>query len=595
MDAGAGRVTGSVMADTVVEDGTAKVEAVHDRAAAKARTRAAAAWLTARGRPVRGWLTAAVGAGCVGAAASVTEAWAIATAIGAAESGDWTAAWAPLPWLCLALAVRAAALWAQDRAGIEASARVRQAVRAGLYRGMTRPDAGLDLPAASVPVHLIDQVEALDAYYARYLPLTRLALVVPLILGAAAVWANWLAGLLLFLTAPLIPFFMALIGMGAEQASKRQFDALQRLGRRFLDRLQGLTSLQIMGRAEAEGRILQAVADEHRVRTMGVLKIAFLSSATLEFFASVAIAVVALYLGSAYLGLISFGVPDGGLTLASGLFVLLLAPEFFQPLRQFAGAYHDRANAVAAAGDLMALPLAADDEPQSAPPVRTGDGPAAVTVAGLTVKRPGRAGLVLDGLDLAVAPGALVGVVGPSGLGKSTLLDALLGFVPIEAGRVAIDGHPAGTATLPLVAWAGQRPHLFAGTIRANIALGDPSATPAQVEAAARDAGVTAFVDELPAGLDTPVGERGFGLSGGQARRVALARAFLKPAPLLLLDEPTADLDPATEAMVLAGIRRRAGRQTILMVTHGAAAAAACDRVLRLERGRLVEAGEAGP
>lgn len=578
------------MADTAVEGAIPVDTAGQDRAAAKAQTRAAVRWLAERGRAVRGWLTLAVAAGCVGALATIVEAWAIATAIGHAAARNWDAALAPLPWLALAIAVKAAAVWAQDRAGIEAGARVRAAVRAGLYRGLSRPDAGVDLPTASVPVHLIDQVEALDAYYARYVPLTRLAVLVPVILGTAALYANWVAGLLLFLTAPLIPVFMALIGMGAAQASKQQFDALQRLGRRFLDRLQGLTSLQIMGRAEEEGRRLEAVADEHRKRTMQVLRIAFLSSAVLEFFASVAIAIVALYLGSAYLGLAHFGVPEGGVTLAAGLFVLLLAPEFFQPLRQFAGAYHDRANAVAAATDLMTLPLVEGGDAAPAIPMAAMPGPTAVSIAGLTVRREGRAGFVLDRLELELPPGSLTAIVGPSGLGKSTLLDALMGFAPVDAGVMTIAGRPAGPATLPLIAWAGQRPHLFAGTIRHNIAMGHPGATDAAIEAAARDAGVLAFAAELPLGLDTPVGERGFGLSGGQARRVALARAFLKPAPLLLLDEPTADLDPATEELVLAGIRARAGRQTVLMVTHGARAAAIADAVHRLERGRLVPA-----
>ncbi|WP_114392717.1 thiol reductant ABC exporter subunit CydD [Oleisolibacter albus] len=566
-----------------------------DRGSERQRSRAAAAWLRRQVRPVRAWHGLAVLCGLGAGIATIVEAAALARAIGRAADGLWVEAGRVLPWLLLAILARALLVWGQERAGTEASARVRHRLRLDLYRSMARLDRREEEGGtATLTVRLIDQVEALDGFLSRYLILSPLAGLVPLLILIVSFSQNWVVGALLLLTGPLIPLFMILIGLGAEQASRRQSVALAQLGRRFLDRLGGLTTLQLFGRVEPEAAALTAVADDFRRRTMAVLRIAFLSSTVLEFFASVSIALVAIYLGSVYLGYFHMGAAADGISLETGLFLLLLAPEYFQPLRAYAAAYHDRAAAVAAAGDLMPLAPAEAAGPgdavptdrariDAAPSLRA-EGALAVSLRGVTAGHDGAP--LLDGVDLDIPPGGFVAIVGPSGIGKSTLIDLLLGFVPPRSGRIAIGGQ-APLAARGRVSWLPQRPALVSGSIRAVIARGDPDAPAAALVQAGEAADVTGFAAALPRGLDTPVGERGFGLSGGQLRRVALARALLKPAGLLLLDEPTSDLDPVAERRVLETLRRRAGAQTIVMVTHSAAAAAHADRVYRLEQGRL--------
>ncbi|WP_157722853.1 ATP-binding cassette domain-containing protein, partial [Stenotrophomonas pictorum] len=338
------------------------------------------------------------------------------------------------------------------------------------------------------------------------------------------------------------------------------------------------------GRGDAELGGIAAAAEGVRERTMKVLRIAFLSSTVLEFFASISVAMVALYLGLSYLGLMSLHatVP----TLGTGMFCLLLAPEFYAPLRRLAAHYHDRANALAAAAEVERLlqddlPVAPVPSEPALPPEPVQLHAPLLTLQNLTLRPQGARHDVMSGFSLSIDQGQHLALVGPSGCGKSTLLEALAGWLPPREGRILRRGQMR-------VGYAGQRPYLFHGSIADNLRLADPTASDARLEAAAEAAQVMRFARELPLGLDTVIGERGFGLSGGEARRIGLARLLLRDPDLLLLDEPTAFLDPETEAALLQALAIHARGRTVVMATHSAAAMRWADAVVRLHPDRAV-------
>lgn len=418
-------------------------------------------------------------------------------------------------------------------------------------------------------------VDALHGYFAGFVPARMEAMAVPVALLAAAFSADLVVGILLLVTLPLIPLFMMLVGWSAEAASRGQLQALARLGGHFADRLRGLGLIRLYGRSDAELAGIGGAAEDLRRRALRVLRVAFMSSAVLEFFASVSVAVIAIYLGFTYLGMMDLR--QTPLSLRTGLFCLLLAPEVYAPLRKLAAHYHDRAAALAALDGIdAAIAPEGDTRPDPAAAPAAGPVPApAIQARGLALRHGGSARDVLSGLDLDIAPGELVAITGPSGCGKSTLLETLAGWLPPAAGSLHIS--PATR-----IAYAPQRPFLFHGSIADNLRLARPDADDDALRTAATNAQAMAFVSALPDGLDTPLGERGFGLSGGEARRIALARAYLRDAGLLLLDEPTAFLDPGTEAALLRALREHGRGRTVLVATHSAAVIAAADRVLHL-------------
>lgn len=496
--------------------------------------------------------------------------------------------------------LRACITWAGERAGADAAERIKRHVRQSLFARLvakgpywSRGKASGELASA-----VVDQVEALDGFFAKYLPAMAAAAMLPVAFSVLLLPVDVIAGLVLLITAPLIPLFMALVGWGAQGASRRHLRAFARLSGFFADRLRGLSTLKLYGRAEAEAASVVAASDALRQRTMSVLRIAFLSSAVLEFFAALGVAGVAVYIGLTYLGFLD--VRWSPLTLQAGLFCLLMAPEVYAPLRQFAAHYHDRATALAAVTQIAVLfdGLPQDDaEPRPAArglaaPAESRAG-ARVDVNGLRVTAPGRGKAVLDDAGLQLAPGEQVALMGPSGIGKSTLIEALARLRPFE-GDVRIDGVPLADWDEAFlrgrVALIGQKPQLLAGSIADNIRLGRPGASDADVRDAARRACVLEFSDALPHGLDTPLGSRGHGLSGGQAQRVALARLFLRDPGLILLDEPTAHLDAATQARVLDEILEFSTGRTLLLATHSPAVAARFGRVLRVVREKLEDA-----
>lgn len=536
-------------------------------------------WLMRQARPARPALLLAAGAGAAQGPLVVAQALLLAHMVDALVMRD--ALVSDLAWAFAALlgvfVARAALVAGQEAAGFAASSAVRGRLRAALTEHlMTLGPAWAAQGESGARVSLLlEQVEATDGFFARFLPQSAAALAVPAVILIAVFPLDWLAGLILALTAPLIPLFMILIGLGAKAAQARHMVALERLGAHFLDRLKGLETLRLLGQAAVETERVRAAADDYRRKVMAVLRIAFLSSAVLEFFSSVAIAMVAVYVGLSLLGVLPFTVRAEPLSLFAGLAVLLMAPDFFAPLRQLAAAYHDRAAAVAVAETVLALPP---------PPIPTptSGGAVGLVLDEVRVRYPGVPDPVLDGFSLHVRPGEWVGLSGPSGAGKTTVLRVLLGFLEAEAGRVL---RPARAA------WVGQNTHLFHGTIADNVRLGHPGASNADVATALKRAGLAEVVAALPHGVDTLLGEGGLGLSGGQAQRLAVARAWLADAPVLLLDEPTASLDPATAERLLESLAELARGRAVLMASHDPTALARCGRVVRLAGEDVAEEG----
>lgn len=550
--------------------------------------REAGRWLKDRQRPASGNIRAAALAGTLAAVAAIVQLGAMAWIAQEVLIGEWSPAdLLPLVALVLgAIAVRAIAVTLQNRAAAAASDRIRLALRRDLVEhfhrigplGLARSSAG------TLASEWLDQVEALHGYYAHYLPQMILSVVVPLIILATVLWMDWLAALFLLLSAPLIPLFMALVGMGAEKLNQQHMETLGRLSGHFLDRLRGLSTLQLFEYTGSAIRDIAAATDEYRQVNMKTLRVAFLSSAVLEFFASIAIAVIAIYIGFGLLGYITYG-PSPELTLFSGLFILLLAPEFYQPLRQLAQHYHDRATALGAAARLRErLETTPDHPPAPISPAAFGDAAAMVEVRGVSVVFPdGRTGL--EPLSFNVGSGELVAVSGPSGSGKSTLLHLIAGFLAPTGGTLRVDGLPPGTNPS---GWLGQTPFIRQDTWAGNLRMAAPDASDEALLAALEQVGLGELVRQRPQGLDTPVEEGGAGLSGGQARRLAVARLFLARYPLILMDEPTAGLDARSEQYLLESIRElRDQGATIIAASHHPAVLDAADRCLTLADGRL--------
>lgn len=481
--------------------------------------------------------------------------------------------------LLATLLSRAGLGWASRRLADRAVERIRIDLRARIARGLVArgPVWVRSQQSGALAERMGAHVNALEGYFGGFVPVRAEVVGVPLAILLAVFFVDRTVGLVLLLTMPLVPVFMMLVGWGAQAASQRQLQALTRMGGRFADRLRGLGLIRLYGRGESELQGIRAAAEELRVRSLRVLRIAFLSSAVLEFFASLSVAMIALYLGLSYLGMLDLrGTP---LTLGMGVFCLLLAPEFYAPLRRLATHYHDRAAALAAM-DEIALVLDVD-----APALSAGDGARAsgtslVSANGMALRHPASACDVLHDVTLQLQRGQHVALVGASGEGKSTLLEALAGWLPVHAGRLQ-------RAPGLRIGYAPQRPFLFAGSLRDNLRMARPDASEAELEQAAEAAQVMRFATRLPDGLDTVIGERGFGLSGGEARRVALARVFLRDPDLLLLDEPTAFLDADTEAAVLRAIRHFATGRAVVLATHSPAAQAAMAQVWQVRDGRV--------
>ncbi len=484
--------------------------------------------------------------------------------------------------------LRAFLSYGADRAGFAAGADARRRLRNDTMTRLLRalPILSRTRHSAELASVVVDRIEALDGLFARFIPATALAVAAPLSVVVVVAALDPVAGLILAATGLLVPVAMALSGLGAAAASRDQFLALTRLQARFLDRIRGIATIIMHGRAEDEARALARSADELRMRTMRVLRLAFLSSAALDLATALALVLLALRYGNQW--------REGTLgDPRAALMVLLLTPEFFAPLRAFSAAYQDLFHATAAAEALIDVP----PMPASGPirDIRTVETQGiSITFEDVRLTWDKSRGPALNGLSFRVPAGETVVLAGPSGAGKSSAIELLLGFIRPDSGRVVINGRDitdlVPQALSAITAWIGQRPVLFAGSIRDNIRFARPDATEDELAQAVRASKVDGFAAQLPEGLDTMVGEGGHGLSGGQAQRIAIARAFLKNAPLLLLDEPTAHLDPATESEVLDGLRRLAAGRTVILASHSAAARAFSGRRLDIRDGRIAPA-----
>ncbi len=559
-----------------------------------AETASETAFLKSRSRLSRGPLFLAAGCSAVNAALLVLQYRLLAGALaevvfaGATLAQAWPRLW-PVPLIAV---IRALAVWISEAAAAAAAARVKQVVRTELLERLmglgpvllSRERTG-DLSAL-----LVDGVEALEPYYARFLPAMATAALMPLVvLGAVLPWDR-LSALVLALTAPLIPLFMILIGKSAERLNQRQWARLARLSAHFLEVVQGLTVLKLFNASRREAEVIAGVSDDYRLATMSVLRVAFLSALALEFFATLGIAVVAVQVG--------FRLLWGDMIFERGLFVLLLAPEFYLPLRSLGSHYHARMEAIGAAGRMAELLAVQPGKPHAAAgPAEIACPPASAPDLCFDDVRltyaDGRQGL--DGADFKLAAGTTTALVGASGAGKSSVVNILLRFAAPTGGLVLVDGRPLGEldpeAWRRRVAWVPQRPHLFRGAVADNIRLGAPEADTEAVETAARLAGADGFIRRLPGGYAYRIGEGGKGLSGGQRRLIALARAALRQASVLILDEPTASLDRAEEQHASAAVRRLAEGRTVLIIAHRLETIRSAGSILLLDGGRVAERG----
>ncbi len=504
-----------------------------------------------------------------------------------------------LAFLLAVIGLRALLAWLGEAAAGAVAVRVKRDLRAKLFDKLlalgpvyTRGERSGELTAAAV-----EGVEALDAYFGQYLPQLVVTAVVPLSILFFVFPLDWISGLVLLLTAPLIPFFMILIGRTGEVLTRRQYTLLGRLSASFLDSLQGLVTLKQFGRERDRIRELADASDRYRRVTLSVLRVTFLSALALELLATLSVAVVAVEVGLRLL--------YGWLEFRQAFFVLLLAPEFYLPLRMLGLRFHAGMAGTTAAQRIFEILDAPLSRPESQTPVPPSAWPAALpaqwslVLEGISLAYAGDSTPALQGVDLQIRAGERLALVGPSGAGKSTLAALLLRFLEPSGGQMTL---LAGGRVVPLtaippqvwraqVAWVPQTPYLFHDTLANNLRIAKPEAGLEEMEAALRAAHLDGFVRSLPQGLETVIGEEGARLSGGQAQRLALARAFLKDAPFLILDEPTSSLDPESEALLEDAVRRLMQGRTVLTIAHRLNTVAGADRIFVLSGGRVVESG----
>jgi len=551
-------------------------------------------------RAARRQLVTTVVLGIVATAAILAQASLLAHALATAARGQAVAAalWGTLAALLGVVAVRVAVTYGGEVCALRAAATVKSQLRralagraVGLGPAWSGGPGGQGAEVAALATRGLD---GLDPYFARYLPQLVLAVAVPVAVLARVAAADWISAVLIAATLPLIPLFAVLVGWHTKAQTRRQWRLLATLAGHFLDVVEGLPTLKLFGRAKPQQKVIGEATGAYRSATMSALRVAFLSALVLELTAAVATALVAVEVGLRLL--------YGHMGYETALLVLLLTPEAFLPLRAVAAQFHASMEGAAAAGRVLEI-LETEPTlgPRPIPRIRAADlYTDEIALNAVTAAYPGRDRPALRELSLAIRPGERVAVTGPSGAGKSTLLALLLGFVQPAAGTIQVGGTDLAAIELgrwrAQIAWVPQQPHLFAGTAAGNIALGSPGTRLDAIRRAAELAGAAEFIEALPGGYDAELGERGLRLSAGERQKIALARAFLRDARLLLLDEPAAHLDPASARQLWETVETMAAGRTVVLVSHGRGWEGLASRVITLDHGQLAQSdGAARP
>ncbi|MDH5932340.1 heme ABC transporter permease/ATP-binding protein CydD [Vibrio splendidus] len=561
----------------------------------KKKQRSLNKWLKQQSKLAKRWLMIAISLGVLSSVFLIAQAALLASILHQLiiENVDKSELVGHFAGLALSVVGRAGCTWGREIAGYRCGEQIRVYIRQLILDKLRElgPAYIKGKPAGTWTTLLLEQVEDMQDFFSRYLPQMSLSVMIPFIILVVVFPVNWAAGLIFLITAPLVPMFMALVGMKAADANRKNFKALQRLSGHFYDRLQSMTTIRLFDRTNAETEVLKGASEVFRTRTMDVLKIAFLSSAVLEFFTSISIAMTAVYFGFTYIGELNFGHYGAGITLFAGLFILILAPEFYQPLRDLGTFYHAKQQAVGAAESIVEF-LETDITK-----VKSGntqlDSAQGINIEATDLKVLSPEGVQLVGpISFALNTRQSTALVGPSGAGKTSLINAILGFMPYE-GSLKINDIELRDLDLAswrkTISWVGQNPLLLHGSIRDNVTLGKHDIADQVVENALEQSFASEFVNEH--GLDYMISDRSGGLSVGQSQRLALARAMIQDGQFWLLDEPTASLDTRSEQLVMKGINSNIESRTALLVTHQLAPLKSVDNILVMRDGGLVEQG----
>jgi ATP-binding cassette, subfamily C, bacterial CydD len=542
-------------------------------------------------RQIRGTLWLVVGCGLVATALTIAQMFSLSKIVGRVflAHGTLPLVMPLLLWLLVIIVVRMLVIWGREVLARRGAVRVKADLRQRLFAHLLRlgPAFCQGERTGELAATASEGIERLDPYISRYLPQIYLSVLAPLLILLFIFPIDWSSAVLLLITAPIIPLLMFLIGSYAEQHMQRQWLALSRMSAHFLDVIQGLTTIKLFGREMAERERIARISDGFRMKTLHVLRIAFLSGGVLEFMTTAAIGLVAVTLGIRLL--------NGGISFEDAFLVLLLAPEFYRPLRDLGTHRHAGMEGKASAQRIAELLETPPPVQSAAAAEQHPEQPLTLTLTDLSYTYPDATTPALQDVTLTLRSGTCTALVGRSGAGKSTLVNLLLRFLDAQGGSISVNGLPL--AALPVEQWreyialVPQRPYLFAGSVAANIRLARPDASFEEIERAAEQAGALEFIQRLPQGFETEIGEQGGRLSAGQLQRLALARAFLKDAPLLILDEPTSHLDPESESLFRHSLERLLPGRTALIIAHRYNTIANADQVAVLDAGRLIERG----
>ncbi len=565
-----------------------------EKSAARQKKSAVTRRLFFQGGKVRFFLGITVTTGALISVLIVVQAHYLSLLIDDVFLKNGSGGWGWLLALLLVILARAILNWAGDASASQAAGLVKKTLREAIFNHLLKlgPAYTRGERSGELTNTAMEGVETLDAYYSQYLPQLFLTMLVPLVVVAAVFSADVLSGIVLMVTMPVLPVFMILIGLQAQAKSQKQFNILSQMSAHFLDVLQGLATLKLFGRSKHQEETIARVSERYRQRTMGVLRVAFLSALVMEIGATLSTAIVAVEIGLRLL--------YGYIPFQSAFFVLLLAPEFYQPLRTVGQRFHASTSGIAAASrifEILDTPAPGEVETEPKPTLQTPLNSIGLRFEQVSFAYPTAGGhrTALESVDFSIERGRKVALTGPSGAGKSTIAQLLLRFIQPDEGRIILEtgeksfllNEMDAKAWRELVAWVPQNPYLFNDSVIENIRLGKPGATEAEVIAAAKQAHAHEFITGLPQGYATFLGERGARLSGGQIQRISLARAFLRNAPFLVLDEATSNLDVENEAFILDALDNLMTGRTVLIIAHRATLLERADRVIRLETGRV--------